>query len=932
MKKKILTILLAASMAVSAAPMALADVVTDELLGVIINADDESFEAAVEALGEIEEPYDEAENETDNTYELFASSTEPFVLNSAYDEVKIIDDCNDGEGEGAPDGSNYKISDGTYTLWNNLNFNTNYYVTVDFMYTNTSQNMEFRNKTDGGNYGAQFTVSGTAFKNTGGVNTTLYNSFQLNHWYKMILEGRMTVTGAVTYFSLYDYATNSTVVEPVALSLRNFASGSSNSCKFLMLSNGVCFDNEYAVQEYPNTVEITEANKNTSVDAGDSLQFSAIALRNGVSDNLTQPKISWSVKDVEADDTDNIKISDNGRLTVAAVSRAQTIKVVAAANSNGNPEAEYEVTINSRDISGEAFDAITVSGDENITAGGNAAYTFTAIKNGADVTSAITSEQVKWTVLDSTGSRELGNKLIKIENGALTVDKSVVGQTIRVRASTQSGYVSGDTTVTIGNATTETMYVYNACEEKVADDKATVQQGSWDGSSYYVNNTSSDYLTAGTLGNTTTSGDVLICADLKFLAGGSGITTIRRDGGQGLWLCNHNGVLAVQTGGSSYSDLKKDGQTYSLDSNSWYHIDLMFNTAGASLNIWKYNANGEKVEKATFTSADGLIFRSSQGFNRITVNNNTGIDNYMVTIPDPTDIEITDEEGTVITQAVEAEAGIPEKFGISASRDGLPMRAFSMSGVSWAVYDSDNEYPTADNDISASAGILSSNGLTKPQTVYLRATSVKDNKVFDSVQVNVVASNQFEITNVGYDENNENKLVRIFVNKLGDYKNDVVFIMTFFDENEKLVGSYSKKASGKNLKTGDNEIAIDYTLPASFDKATGKAKIMAWTALTTRKEPDELVSSFAVSYVAGTVALSNVPSIAGKITIAVYSMGTTDIDLSGNTSEKIVYVSQSDESVSTISLPDLTAGEYIVAVGGMADGDYAVHRATFTVE
>ncbi|MBQ2663451.1 MAG: hypothetical protein IJG16_04805, partial [Clostridia bacterium] len=239
--------------------------------------------------------------------------------------------------------------------------------------------------------------------------------------------------------------------------------------------------------------------------------------------------------------------------------------------------------------------------------------------------------------------------------------------------------------------------------------------------------------------------------------------------------------------------------------------------------------------------------------------------------------------------------------------------------------------------------VLSSNGLTTPQQLRVRASK---GSAIAYVPISVVAANQFEITGLGYDggdekDTNEGKqrtvnkkhLVRLYVNKLGDYRDDVVFIMTLFDGDGKLAGSYSKKTSGKSLQTGEsNEVAIDYNLPAEFNENTWTAKVMAWTSLTTNKEPEELVSTFSANYNNGTVTLSNQPTLTGKRTVAIYNPGTTDSQLVGDTSEKIAYISQSETEITSISDLSLAPGTYTVAIGGsMSDGSYAVHRATFTV-
>lgn len=947
MKKmnKLLAVLLAASMAVTAAPMALADEANDDVIDAIVNAEDESFEAAIEAFNAEEE----APEYEYNDFALMADSTDTdgtgLSIDTDYDQVKMFNKFESETNTNSGDGTKYKVVDSNnYTAWNGINFNSNYYASLDFMFTDDTKHMELRNKTSGGNYGSHFKVSGGKLVNDTGSASDIYANFATNKWYKLSLEGRMRVTGSYTTLKLYEYNANGTLnTTPVAtvekLGLRNFAG--SNDCKFLLVYEGVCIDNEYAVQEWPDSVVISDGG--SAVNAGDFLQFSAQAQRNTSAENLTQPKINWTVEGIKTGEENYFSI-DSGKLTVTAKASTQTVTVKATADSNGNPYATQQVAVTGIDLNAEPFDDITVDGDSTVQAGSTGAYTFTAKKNDVDVTSSLTDSQYKWEVYNSTGTRLLGNKYITIENGTLTVGAGVVAQTISVRASTSSGAVYGEKQVTITNNSPETVVNYNACEEKITDDMATVTGGSWDGSSYYINNTNGDYLGSGTLGTGATSGDILISMDIKFMADGAGFTTCRRDGGAGLWLRRNGGKLAVQTGGSSYNKM-----SYDLDTDAWYHIDLMYSTTNPSINIYKYDENGNKTNKGTFTKADKFVCRSeANSFNRLTMCDDTGIDNYFLVYPNPTDLKVTDSEGAEISSAVAVEAGIPKTFGVSASRDGLPITYFTAGSADWDVCETDNDYPVASTDFSIKAGVLSTNGLTVPQTVRVRAAK-GDVKAYATV--NVTAANQFEITGIQYDggtlnkdtgtevpasaktpQANENHLVRLLVNKIGEYKDDVVFIMRLFDKDDKLVGSYSKKANAKNMTVGENAVTIDYNLPEAFINAKGKIKVLAWTALTTLQEPSDAAGrTFAASYADGTVNLTNVPAITGKTAVAVYKGGIKDSQLTGDTSDKIVYAAQSDAAVSSVATGTLEAGTYIIAVGGIVDGSYAVYRAEFTV-
>ncbi len=758
-------------------------------------------------------------------------------LNDGYDEIIINNTFDDSENAGAPDGTNYAVASSGTKIWNTaggFSFSKNYYASVDFMLPDESVSMSMGNSS--GKVGPKFSVSGNTFRNeTGnGKYTDIYKNFECGKWYKLELQGRMSVVGAATTVALYEYNDNGEAVcvaEPTALSLRNFYAGTPNgNCGFMTLSEGICYDNEYAVQLNADSVEITEENGKNEISGGESLQFSAAAARNGESESLTQPKFVWSLSGVTAGDEDNISVSEEGRLTVSAYAKEQNIKVVATAQSFGTPYAEYSVHIKAYDLDSEKFDRAEVSGSESITAGESAQYTFTAYKNNADVTAELTAADYVWTVYDSEGARVLGNKSITVNDGVLTVDKSVLAQNIKVRLQSLSGNVYGDCAVTIANAPdSQTLINSNAFEEKPTVTTAELLNDSWDGSSCWHTTSSSDFIGAGTKGTSTVSGDVAIEADLRFHADGAGIITMRRDGGEGLFIVRNGGELKIQTGSSSY---KATG--YTLESDKWYHIELIFNTGNPSLAIWEYDESGNRINNAVFGS-DIVKFRQSNGLNRVKVNANTSIDNYIeyYPLPDADSISITADSDTVVS-------GGAVSLTVTGSKDGMTLNTLASDGsntyavLSWEVYDSENKLPVEGDDITVtSKGVLSVKPLTPSQQVNVHAVC-KTNEYGRTVtmrhSVDVVYSSEvFGITGIGTSED-DTRIVRLYVNKLSDYSDSAVFILAIY-RNNKLMGTVTKEMSGDSMSVGENEIALDYKLYDGFDPETDVIKAFVWTTI-----------------------------------------------------------------------------------------------------
>ena len=92
-------------------------------------------------------------------------------INEGFDEVVINNNFDDCENTGAPDGSNYAVSDGNTKLWDTsagFSFSKNYYASVDFMMPDENAAMNMGNKS--GKSGPKFSVSGTSFRNETGSN------------------------------------------------------------------------------------------------------------------------------------------------------------------------------------------------------------------------------------------------------------------------------------------------------------------------------------------------------------------------------------------------------------------------------------------------------------------------------------------------------------------------------------------------------------------------------------------------------------------------------------------------------------------------------------------------------------------------------------------------------------------------------------------
>ena len=768
-----------------------------------------------------------------------------FEFNDTYDEKKIDNNFDSEANTGAPDGSNYKISDGTDKIWDSakIDLKSNYYLSLDFKLVDGSTLSKDENNNPvnqivmtnkGNDVGPQFSLNGTNFKNQKASNgfDTLYNKFDYNKWYKIELEGRMMVNKCVTSATLYEYDENGNATQVAhsnEIVLRNFSATGGKTYGYTTLYKGVCYDNEYAAQVWPDGVKITEESGANEVNTGSFLVLSAAATINDSADNVTQPKFTWSYEtDVEGQD-EYITLEDDGTLSVSLDAAEQNITVTATASSKGNPAGTYNVKVNKVDISDETFDTIPIDGPSEIKAGENAEYTFEASKGGIPVTG---SDAVTWSIYDPANRYENHSSKISIdENGKLTVADGVIEQDILVKASSvPNGSVTGTYPVHIkfGDSQIEKVVAYNACE-RVADGAVSVE--SFDGSRANYSASSDEWTAA----NFSQAGYTVTEMDIKFAAALAGFNLTNTNNNQMLNIRMNGGKLQkVRTGTSCDAIKDADGKEYTLDSNAWYHIEVLHSHEenDMSLNLYTYDKDGNRSENPVFTAV-GIVRRNLYEYNLLTVEKGTYVDNVKISVPYANEIALTSDDADK-----DIAAGASVQITAACKRNGLPLLNFS--GLDWSVLGGDgqpiiaNEDGTIDAEISTN-GLLTTRAMGPIQTLTVQAKS--GNKT-EEIKFTMHRESIFEIAGIRYDGGaeedgdakvvNKNKIVQLTVNKKYEYNDDVTFILAFYDSaTNALVDVHMLNAFGSNYKVGVNDIPVEWDIPDEDSNTTIKA--FAWT-------------------------------------------------------------------------------------------------------
>lgn len=734
-----------------------------------------------------------------------ASSYDVSVISENYDTTGTVDNSIDGTK--ARDVAAQEV------ILTCDKFTTEFFMSFDFRFNTVDGavpgNILITNSTN--KVGPSFSMSGGQFRTqTGGSSYQNLGAAVPDTWYTVEFEGKMVVTTASVECRLYKYeaGVKTLVQKTTGMNLRNFYAGeTAYGNPGLIKANNISIDNMKFISEYPDELRLTATAD--SINAGTTASLDYTAFRSNK--EVTKYPVTWSVYD-EADAnpiTDgSVSIGTTGILNANIASPSQTVTVRAEASVGGKTlKGTKQIQVSAISTDSEKFDNIVVTGDMMIKAGTSSnAYTFTASKNGTDVTDTVTADDIVWSIYNSTDLALLGNRGITVENGVITVADGILPQNITLRASSTSGNVFGSLPlgILISDSQIETVLATDACEEIVS---ATTQATSWDGSKAYYTTSG---ITNQSFGNKSTY--VLTELDVKFDANGSGFTLKRADGTIDSCFRYNNGTISMQTGSSSYSVLM------TADTNTWYHFEVLYSSASqdASCNIWAYDTDGKLGTKNTFL---GISMRNGKDYGALQLEASTYIDNVKISVPAPDSITLTPYTNNMFT-------GETNEVAAVMLRNSLTIK--DLQGVTWEVLGEDGLVIIDDSITINNMGLVTVDALAEPQTITVRVTAT--NGVVATVPIVVKSGEIFEITNIGINEE-ETKIVQLNVTKNFAYDAEVVFLVAIYDADGVLKGLAKRSAYGDNLAMGENELTVELELPEGFDPGTYTIKTFAWTSI-----------------------------------------------------------------------------------------------------
>ncbi|MGN1115287.1 MAG: hypothetical protein ACI4TH_01825, partial [Candidatus Ornithomonoglobus sp.] len=736
-----------------------------------------------------------------------ADYTEP---DNSYDIEEINLTFDDGEGTNDIDGSKALVIGETMTKLfdTSIDSTKEFYLGFDFRFDTDGGDIEvpkFKSSGAVDKVGPIITTDGTNLRTaTSSSAFQTLGAFSVGAWYSAEIEGRTGMGAQYTTFRLYSYdgGEKTLVQETVNFNMRNLSS-EGRSFNGMQAMN-VTLDNVRLVQEKPDT--ITVLSDADEMNAGTDIALDYVMTR--LDKEFNKYSVTWSVYD--ADDAqpladENITITSSGILTAGIKTEAQTVTVRASAGF-GDKElyGSKQITINAVDTGNEKFDTIEVEGLAEVKAGTSAEYSFKAYKDGAEITD-ISEGDVVWGIYDAAGITKNNNINMSVENGVLTLDDSIIPQTITVKALSASGAVMGGAQVvtTWSDAQKEQVLSYSACETELTN---TTLVDSWDGSKAYA---TSDNITFA-FGDQTAY--AVTDVDIKFdTTDGHGLTLLNNNGSENSNIRVHGGALAQQTSGSSWTTILTADE---FDTDAWYHIEFLYLSGSESgYNIYKYDDTGAKTLVKSMPNCNR---RNDKTYGKITFTTGLVIDNFKTALASPNEIEVTAPGQYMF-------AGDTAQFTAVSKRNGHNMTG---PALTWSVLDSEG-LPIIDGSVTVSEnGLVTADSQAPAQTVTVRAASAAGYS--GEAEITIQISEIFTITNLGINEAGT-AVTKVYADKNFYYNDDVVFIITVKGNDGVLKAVGLISTFGDRLNIGSNELAADMTLPADFNPETDKIEAMVWT-------------------------------------------------------------------------------------------------------
>lgn len=857
-----------------------------------------------------------------------------------YDTVAALNECNEAmtdtvlSDDNAPDGTKYiTVADGKEIKAASLEADSSADImwSVDVRFNNDGSSIIPRNKAN--NYGTCVLrhddngIPKIAIQ-TGGSSFTHYETIDPTAWYHLVLIGRYSAPDARTDMILYKYENGEKVL--VArhdnVNQRNLSANNKAGAQYWYANAGISIDNARITMLGADTLDVTSKDNAAELKAGNNLQMSYSATRQGA--YITKPAVKWDIYD-EADENalnseeTGISIDSNGILNVDldAADRVVSVRATAQIKEGKEIHASKKITVKAVDVSSVKFDTLTLSAEKDyVSAAEPLTITAAATKNGEAVT--LTDNDLIWYATDKTDMMKLGDDLkwIKIENGVVTVDPKAISQDITIRAADPEDKVRGSIAVHIKSSDalengedgeSDVLLTADNCESSIAT--ADLVE-SIDGTHAYK--ATAGYQTANI---TETSSDIVVEMDIRFDGEGAGFQPAK-NGKVNTCVVSHNGKFSIQTGGSNFTSY------VDISPTKWYHVTLIRKQGSyAHIVLEEYGEDGNLTLVGTYKDVNQ---RNNEATAFVNINAGTTYDNIRILTPVPTDISVRTDVTSVF-------AGNTVQATSTLTWNGLEMKNPDASTFEYRIYDAEDKFPVTDDaKITVnSEGLISIDAMAPVGDYYVRAVSKTSGK-YASAKFSVNSSDIIEMKQLGVSEN-EKRLVNLTVDKKFFYDQEIAFVVQVYskrgDDRGTIKASYVKSMFGDALPMGESNVSLGFDLPDDFDKATDEIKIYAVTRLSA---DDAAEADSNINVQAGTtssyptVNIGGIPAFDDGSTVLVMAL-KANADETNIQAEDILYFDQiktADITENALTIPCSYEAGMTVKLSGNKSGAHTVAK------
>ncbi len=322
--------------------------------------------------------------------------------------------------------------------------------------------------------------------------------------------------------------------------------------------------------------------------------------------------------------------------------------------------------------------------------------------------------------------------------------------------------------------------------------------------------------------------------DIKFSTDYSGFSMRNSKGATGskvnTTIVYHDGALHFSNGtGTTLCEVTTD---------DWYHIKLTGiydqgqDNSMLKIAISKYNTDGTLTDITTVSypgAKYGEIMRNNKAPTRFAINPGTCVDNIRAYKLKPVVLETVPSSA----ETLNISAGEDIQFTSLMYADADKKMKMSDMPIVYELWNADKtDYLISDTvTITPQDGLLSIAPSTQDVEFTVVATCTAFPEFVSTVKVSVAGVPMLKFEGVGFDED-YTTLVNLKYTQNYENEGDTTFVIAFYDENGRLLETYSKNLAYRDQANGTLYVTFNKALPKEFDPNNGEMKVYVWSKTT----------------------------------------------------------------------------------------------------